>query len=95
MEKKLNGFNNGRDTSDGVGGKPGPFEKQMITIKVKEFEKVIEKSIMDLYPFEVDFDGEALLQFTKTKDGLKVINGVDGYGRNVLDEYRNEPVMIY
>lgn len=23
---KLNGFNNGRDTTDGVGGQPGPFE---------------------------------------------------------------------
>lgn len=25
MDKKLNGFNNGRDTTDGVGGRP-PFE---------------------------------------------------------------------
>ena len=27
MNKKLNGFNNGRDASDGVGGGPGPFER--------------------------------------------------------------------
>jgi hypothetical protein len=26
MDKKLNGFNNGRDTTDGVGGKSGHFE---------------------------------------------------------------------
>lgn len=26
MNKKFNGFNNGRDTTDGVGGMPSPFE---------------------------------------------------------------------
>jgi hypothetical protein len=25
--KKLNGFNNGRDTTEGIGGKPEPFEE--------------------------------------------------------------------
>lgn len=29
---KLNGFNNGRDTSDGVGGRPGPFQEQEFVI---------------------------------------------------------------
>jgi hypothetical protein len=27
---KLNGFNNGKDTSDGVGGKPGPFDDEFL-----------------------------------------------------------------
>ena len=32
-EQKLNGFNNGKDTTDGVGGHPGPFE-QIISEKL-------------------------------------------------------------
>lgn len=28
-EQKLNGFNNGRDTLDGVGGQPGPFDQTL------------------------------------------------------------------
>lgn len=31
MDKKLNGFNNGRDTTDGVGGKPGPGDTSSIS----------------------------------------------------------------
>lgn len=29
IDRPLNGFNNGRDTSDGIGGKPGPFEQNI------------------------------------------------------------------
>jgi hypothetical protein len=35
MEQKLNGFNNGRDTTDGVGGRPGPFERMEGSIKTQ------------------------------------------------------------
>ena len=37
-DQKLNGFNNGRDTTDGVGGQPGPFEESTID-KLKESEE--------------------------------------------------------
>ena len=39
-EQKLNGFNNGRDTTDGVGGQPGPFEK------------IISEKESDVTPFD-------------------------------------------
>jgi len=29
MNKKLNGFNNGRDITDGIGGNPSPLKKDM------------------------------------------------------------------
>jgi hypothetical protein len=44
MENKLNGFNNGRDTSDGVGG-----EKLQMIFVIKESEEML------LNRFAVDF----------------------------------------
>ena len=44
-EQKLNGFNNGRDTTDGLGGQPGPFE-QIISEKesvVTPFDELLLK----------------------------------------------------
>lgn len=44
MEQKLNGFNNGRDTTDGVGGRPGPFEFMSHHNAVRKSQEEINKS---------------------------------------------------
>jgi hypothetical protein len=49
MNKKLNGFNNGRDTTEGVGGSEGPFEEPILKVS-SEWEKELLKdgwAIMD------------------------------------------------
>lgn len=40
MSKLLNGFNNGRDTTDGVGGRPGPNDSHLTAeINLKQILK--------------------------------------------------------
>lgn len=54
MNKKLNGFNNGRDTTDGVGGQhPIEFKLSQEDIKrrnkyIEKMLKIYEKSLNDL-----------------------------------------------
>lgn len=64
------------------------------TVKVKNYEAKVPSEIIEVTPFEVNFNGELLLLIDKTETGFKVINGVNGYGQNVRTEYENEPVII-
>lgn len=66
-----------------------------ITIKVKNYETKISQETLNQEVFDVDFGGDLLLQIMKTKDGLKVTNGINGWGYNVQTEFENEPVIIF
>ena len=44
--KKLNGFNNGRDTVDGVGGNPGVFDPTNVEIDYKSICKKYEVALI-------------------------------------------------
>ncbi len=54
MEKLLNGFNNGRDKSDGVGGKPvrqsNNMEKQTALMQLKEKLQTVVDELKDSEP---------------------------------------------
>lgn len=51
MERKLNGFNNGRDTTDGVGGKPG-LNFDVITHKIEVTYKPNQHAGTSMFPME-------------------------------------------
>lgn len=48
-DKLFNGFNNGRDKSDGVGGKPNEMMMPLKIIKKDETEMLLNKFAVDLY----------------------------------------------
>lgn len=70
-------------------------EAPAITYKIKigALEKEIPQYQFDKRTFEVDFGGVKLL-FNHGPEGVYVLNGVDGHGRNVKDIYRNEKVIV-
>ena len=66
-----------------------------VKIKVGNFETIIKKSETKKEVFDVDFGGRLMLQIQRTGDTYQVINGVDGYGYNAREQYKNEKVIIH
>jgi hypothetical protein len=60
-DRLLNGFNNGRDNTDGVGGKPG------LTEQLKSMETKISKTdgeiLSEIKPSTITDNGEVLMEF--------------------------------
>lgn len=77
-ENKLNGFNNGRDVTDGVGGRPGPFEPSEVELlqkKIEELEqstKLAEEKYLRLYADFENWKKRAQKEKEEIKNSTKV-----------------------
>lgn len=77
-ENKLNGFNNGRDAIDGVGGRPGPFEPievELLQKKIEELEqstKLAEEKYLRLYADFENWKKRAQKEKEEIKNSTKV-----------------------
>ncbi len=67
----------------------------MFIIGVGEFATEITKEEMTGQVFDIDFGGHLKVQITKTENGFKVTNAMNGYGQNCKKEYENKEVHFY
>jgi hypothetical protein len=56
------------------------------TVTFDGLEKTIDRSMLDLDEFEIDFNGELKVQFKKENGGIVAVNAVDGGGYNRKDD---------
>jgi len=97
-DQKLNGFNNGRDTTDGVGGRPGPFEESNID-KLKESEEKYLRLYAEFenYKRRVQKEKEELKNNTKVSvisSILDMDNDISIALKNIKDEQTRTGVEL-
>lgn len=67
----------------------------MSTIKIGSLQTEIDLSLLNEDSFDVDFDGNVMIQVTRVCDDFyRVTNAVNGWGENCFDEYKNEKVNV-
>ncbi len=97
-DQKLNGFNNGRDTTDGVGGRPGPFEESTFD-KLKESEEKYVRLYAEFenYKRRVQKEKEELKNNTKVSvisSILDMDNDISIALKNIKDEQTRTGVEL-
>lgn len=97
-DQKLNGFNNGRDTTDGVGGRPGPFEESAFD-KLKESEEKYLRLYAEFenYKRRVQKEKEELKNNTKVSvisSILDMDNDISIALKNIKDEQTRTGVEL-
>ncbi len=63
-------------------------------IKIEQFEKEVSADEISQSVFEIDFDGALKVQIEKQGDAHFVVNAMNGWGDNCLNEYTDSKVEI-
>lgn len=70
------------------------MEKQIVIFFEGHFVKQ-DASILLENEINVDFNGQMMVRFLNSCGALTAINGVDGYGNNILSEIAFKDAEIY